>query len=150
MLLEVNWLAPLPLSDGSDERLIYKCDLEDLPTEAGIYIFGRRHGRTIEALYVGRANSIRARIKSQFKNLPLMKHIENARTGTRIILIGIFIAKRGQQRAKCLPLIERSLIRYFLSETHDLVNVQGARLRHHEIEASGARGPIPELMYVDR
>ena len=81
MRLHVDWMEPLPLSDGSDRNLIYKCELEDLPIGAGIYIFGRRHGRNIEALYVGKANSIRARVKSQLKNLPLMKHIEKCENG---------------------------------------------------------------------
>jgi hypothetical protein len=34
-------------------------------------------------------------------------------------------------------LIERALIRYFLSEGHDLVNKQGVRIRRHEITSAG-------------
>ena len=66
--------------------------------------------------------------------------------------IGVFNARPGQSPDKCLPIIERALIRYFLSEGHDLVNKQGTRLRRHEILSEG-RHPnlfVPKLMFVDQ
>ena len=53
---------------------------------------------------------------------------------------------------RCLPLIERALIRYFLSEGDDLVNKQGTRLRRHELSSSGKHPKrfIPNLMYVEK
>jgi hypothetical protein len=62
-----------------------------------------------------------------------MMHIKKAKAGQRILLAGEFNSKAEPKIARCLPLIERALIRYFLSEAHDLVNVHGARLRRHEI-----------------
>ena len=50
-----------------------------------------------------------------------------------VVLAGRFISKPGQQEKKCLTLLERGLIRYFLSEGHDLVNKQGARLRDRDV-----------------
>jgi len=51
-----------------------------------------------------------------------------------------------------LKLIERGLIRYFLSEGHDLVNKQGTRIRRHEIVSFGKHPKkfIPNLMYVEK
>lgn len=43
-----------------------------------------------------------------------------------------------------------ALIRYFLSEAHDLVNVHGTRLRQHTILSTGAGRVIPEAMLFDR
>jgi hypothetical protein len=137
MKLHIDWLAPIQLTNGADQNLIYRCDDESLPTGPGIYIFGRRHGESIEALYVGKANSIRNRVKGQLNNLPLMMHLKNARAGYRILLAGRFIATKGQQRDKCLPVIERAMIRYLLSEAHDLANIQGTALRQHEIISAG-------------
>jgi hypothetical protein len=132
MKLRLEWSKPISLRDGSKENLLYTCDHKKLPRVAGIYVFGRRYGRQIEALYVGKAESIHGRIRSQFKNLPLMMHLHNAKSGKRVLLFGRFLAKPGQKPGKCLTLLERALIRHFLSEAHDLVNVQGAKLRRHE------------------
>jgi len=62
------------------------------------------------------------------------------------------VARPGQKLGRCLPLIERALIRYFLSEGHDLVNVAGTRLRRHEITSSGKqlKRLIPKLMFLDK
>ncbi len=152
MRLSVEWSRPLQLRDGTKQNLIYAADLSKLPTAPGVYVIGRKWGKEFEALYVGKANSIRGRFKGQLNNLKLMQHTRNAKAGKRIVLSGRFIAKPGQQLEKCLLLIERALIRYFLSEGHDLVNKQGTRLRRHEV-ASAGRHPksfIPRLMYVEK
>jgi hypothetical protein len=105
-----------------------------------------------EALYVGKANHISGRVNGHFNNLKLMQHLRNAKNGRRIILAGRFIAKPGQQVERCLKVIERGFIRYFLSEGHDLVNMQGTRLRRHEVTSSGKHPKrfFPRLMYVDK
>jgi hypothetical protein len=144
MKLKLEWARPVSLKDGSDENLIYTCDHNKLPKKAGIYVFGRRYGTKIEALYVGRAESIQGRLRGQFKNLPLMLHIQKAKAGKRVLLIGRFMPKPGQKMEKCLGLLERALIRHFLSEGHDLVNIQGATLRRHEITSLGAKRAVPE------
>jgi hypothetical protein len=60
-----------------------------------------------------------------------MQHLRNAKTGKRILLAGNVVTKPGQQLDKTLRLAERALVRYFLSEGHDLVNKQGTRLSGH-------------------
>jgi hypothetical protein len=81
-----------------------------------------------------------------------MQHLKGAKNGRRIVLAGKFIAKPGQQVDKCLRIIERGFIRYFLSEGHDLVNKQGTRLRRHEVSSSGNHPKrfFAGLMYVDK
>jgi len=109
MDLYVEWQRPLSLLDGSEQRLIYTCDLAKLPLEAGVYVFARRYGKQMEALYVGKALSLRSRVRRQFNNLPLMKHVENARNGYRVLIIGLFRPRPGQRPEPCLALIERAL-----------------------------------------
>lgn len=81
-----------------------------------------------------------------------MQHLRNAKAGKRIVLCGRIVTKPGQRLEKCLVLIERALIRYFLSEGHDLVNKQGTRLRRHEVASSGKHPKkfIPKMMYVEK
>ena len=115
----------------------YAIELDEVPKSSGIYVFGRVHTKKFEALYVGRANNIRARVKTQFNNLKLMHHLDKAKTGVRILLAGSFVRKSGQRDGICLPLLERALIRYFVAEGHDLVNIQGKRLRQHTVLSTG-------------
>jgi hypothetical protein len=152
MLLALEWARPIVLRDaGRDENLIYKLDDSRLPEVAGVYVFGRRYSRSFEALYVGQAGNIRGRVRSHLKNnLSVMLHLKKAKNGKRVLLFGRFVPKRGQQEDKCLRLLERALLRYFLSEGHDLVNKQGARLKRHEITSQNPRHMVPRLMFVDR
>jgi len=152
MKLALEWARPIVLrAAGRDENLIYKLDDGKIPEVAGVYIFGRRYSGKFEALYVGQAGSLRGRVRNHVKhNLSLMLHLEKAKNGKRVLLFGRFVPKPGQQEDKCLRLLERALLRYFLSEGHDLVNKQGARLRRHEITSKNPRKLIPRLMFVDR
>ena len=152
MKLFVEWTRPIPMKDATRQNLIYSVNLEKIPATFGVYVFGRRWGNQFEALYVGKANDIRGRVKGQLNNLRLMQHLHNAKTGKRIVLAGRLVTKRGQKLPKSLALAERALIRYFLSEGHDLVNRQGTRLRRHELASSGQHPKrfFPRLMYLEK
>jgi hypothetical protein len=152
MNLQIEWSRPLLLKDGAKENLIYTFDPAKIPDAAGVYVFGRRWGGNFEALYVGKATRIRGRVKGQLNNLRLMQHLRNAKTGKRILLAGKMVGRPGQRLEKSMLLIEKALIRYFLSEGHDLVNKQGTRLRRHEIASSGKHPKrlIPSPMYLER
>jgi hypothetical protein len=152
MNLEIEWGAPIAMRDATRENLIYKVDLAKLPSVPGIYIMGRRFGKTFEALYVGRAQNIQRRIKQQLNSLKLMQSLRNARAGQRVVLPGRLVPKRGLKLDRGLAVAERALIRYFLSEGHDLVNVSGTSLRRHEV-ASHGRHPKKfwaSLIYLER
>lgn len=151
MRLHLEWGPLVPLRDGSRQNLIYLLDETKLPEAAGVYVFGRvqRNGE-FEALYVGLADDIRWRVSGHQNNVRLMKHIETAKRGAKVVRAGVFKPRRGQRTEKCLPIIERALIRYFLSEGHDLANLRGTRLGRHEVASEG-RHPnqfIPRLMLV--
>ena len=150
MKLRLEWGRPLLLADAAKINLIYAFDPAKLPAKAGIYLFGRKYGTQFEALYVGKAGNLRSRAKGQMNNLRLMQHLKNAKNGKRILLAARFVSGPGQQEEKCLSILERALIRHFLSEGHDLVNKQGTKLRRHEISSLGAKGSVPKLMFVDR
>jgi hypothetical protein len=133
--------------------MIYSVNLDQLTTSAGIYIFGRRWGTQFEALYIGKAGNVRSRVRNHLNNnLRLMLHLRNARIGRRFVLAGRFLPKPGQQIPKCLGLLERAMIRHFLSEGHDLVNVQGTQLRRHELDSSGAHPKrfFPKRIYLEK
>ena len=150
MQIQIDWRRPMILEEGPQGAPHYSVNLDRVPEIGGIYVFARRWGNGFEALYVGQGTRLQTRIAQQFNNLRLMSHIQRARTGDRLLFLGEVITRPGQRMATCLNLVERSLIRYFLSEGHDLVNRQGARFRRHEItSAHRTRGFVPALMYLE-
>jgi hypothetical protein len=147
----VTWKS-YPLKDGSKNKMTFLTDLTKLPTAPGVYIFARRWGAGFEALYVGKAGNIRGRIKNQLNNNLLMNHVLNARAGARVVYAGVFNPKPGQRVEVCLPLIEKALIRHFVSELHDIVNKQGKKLKQHTVISNGSfhRGTMAAKISVER
>ncbi|MCR4286409.1 MAG: hypothetical protein NUW09_00155 [Deltaproteobacteria bacterium] len=152
MNISVNWKGPIKLSDGKQAGLIYSIDLDRIPDSAGVYVFCRKHSKNYEALYVGKANNLRSRVKGQLNHLKLMKHMRDAQTGERCLFLGAAIMKQGQNSDKVIRIIERTLIRHFISYGHNLVNQQGITIREHEIEHDGNRPKkiIPMSMFLEK
>lgn len=153
MKLKIEFDKPISLVSGKNEGLIYTVNnIDKISQKAGVYIFARRWGKSFEALYVGKSKNMRGRVRSHFNNLRLMKHLESAKIGKRVVLIGEVKTLPGQKIVKVLRLLERGFIRYFLAEGHDLVNQQGTRIRRHEISTDGKikKSFIPSVMYVEK
>lgn len=153
MKLKIEFAKPIPLITGKRVGLIYTLNnLDQIPNKHGVYIFARRWGKSYEALYVGKSKNMRSRVRSHFNNLRLMKHLENAKTGKRFVIIGQAKTLPGQKMKTVLQLLERAFIRYFLAEGHDLVNQQGVRIRRHEITSDGKvkKSFIPSVMFLEK
>src|SRR5688572_9537814 len=97
MNLHVEWGRPIQLKNASRNSVGYDLDLRKITNQAGVYIFGRRYGSQLEALYVGKAGNIQSRVKGHLNNLRLMQHLRDAKTGQRIVLAGSLVTKRGQK-----------------------------------------------------
>jgi len=134
MKISVTWQSPirlwLPVS-----RMHEQFDFDDLPAEAAIYIFARRFGLSVEALYVGKATSLRNRIKQQLNNLKLMQAIDDASIGHRLLIY-------GQRVATVLSIVERALIDHLTENEHQLINKLGTKLPVDAIEFGGNRWAI--------
>lgn len=152
MKISIEWSKPIPLRSGAREGMAYAVNLDDIPQIAGIYVFARQWGRSYEALYVGKSTNVRSRIRGHLNNLRLMRHLESASAGRRVLLVGRALPRPGQKLEKVLRTLERAMIRYFLSEGHDLVNQKGVRIRRHEIASNGPmpRAFIPSIMFLER
>ncbi len=149
MDLKLIWHKPIKLKE-SKANLIYELDLDRVPSKPGVYIFMRSFGRKRSALYIGKASKLKSRIKGQRNNLKLMKGIQRAAIGRRVLVVGEFMPKPGQNADKCLPLIEQALIRHFLSEGHDLLNIAGTHLATHSINSEKVTGHfIPNKIYFE-
>lgn len=134
MHLKLIWHKPLKMNEPrADRNLIYEVDLKRVPSVAGVYIFMRTFGKQMNPLYIGKATNLNGRIKQQLNALKLMRGIQNAANGSRVLLLGEFDPKQAQNAKKCVHLIESALIRHFLSEGHDLLNKSGTRLARHSL-----------------
>jgi hypothetical protein len=138
MKLEIKWYKPLKLKDGSIDSLIYKVDgLDEWIGCAGVYMFCRKYGDNICPLYIGKAESLGARIKQHLNSIKLMKGIENSQNGGKVLIFGELLIKSGQEKKKSITLIEKALIEHALSEGFELLNIQGTKTPTHSIEFSG-------------
>jgi len=154
MNLKIEWDEPINLEYVNNEKLIYQCAPELLPECPGIYVFARRFGKTHSPIYVGKASNLRNRITYHFyKNVPLMKGLENADRGTRIILIGKWISTTGQNMEKALRILEKAYIESALTLGYELLNIQGTRRAIDKIESSGKKKshvPFPRRMNIEK
>lgn len=138
MDLEVTWHKPLKLKDGAKDNLIFKVDdIDKWYGCSGLYMFCRRHGENIMPLYIGKADNIGKRINQQLNNTKLMKGIENALNGEKVLVIGEFISKGGQGTTKAISIIEKALIEHALGKGLDLINKQGTKTKVHKLSFSG-------------
>ena len=141
MKISVTWHSPirlwLPVS-----RMHEQFDFDELPAEAAIYIFARRFGLSVEALYVGKATSLRNRIKQQLNNLKLMQAIDDASIGHRLLIYGTLNCRPGQRVNTVLEIVERALIDHLTENEHQLINKLGTKLPVDAIAFHGNRWAI--------
>ncbi len=131
MKLQLDWLAPITLTG-----IPYSTGRATIPQVPGIYIFLRVHGKSAEALYVGKATNLHSRIPQQLNNHKLMVAVQNAKNGTRKLFIAELKPKPGQQLDRALRLCERTFIRLYLAQGHSLVNIQGTKLKFHQVSSN--------------
>jgi hypothetical protein len=141
MKLKIEWQKPRKLIDGRNQDLIYTIEgLDELYGMTGVYMFCRQHGTSLSPLYIGKAEDIGIRIKQHLKNnITLMMKIGRALNGNKVLVIGEFIAKPGQEKKKSISIIEQALIESALSKGYELLNVQGAKTPTHKINFSGCQ-----------
>jgi hypothetical protein len=130
----------------------FEAIMGDLPTDAGIYVFARKFGDSYSPIYIGKAKNVRARLKNQFKSLPLMVKVKNwnptnpenpalAMNGTRVLFIGTLVKPATAAKLDdALKISERSLIEHALSEGHHIVNIQMTRTKYDEVISTGVNG----------
>ena len=110
---------------------------EDFYGISGVYIFCRKYGKSISPIYIGKSLDIGKRIKQHLNSRPLMKEIVNAMSGNKILIIGEFNSKKGQQTDKCIKIVEQALIDHALAQGHSLFNEKGTKTPIHSITYQG-------------
>jgi hypothetical protein len=147
MDIEVRWLKPFELFRSKSD-LLYEIDgMDFVPATPGVYVFGRAHGDTVCPLYVGKAGDLRKRVEQQLNNLKLMRAIDRAPNGYRLLYVAEFLGKGGQDAMKAVSIVESALISAAMVEGFELINIQGTKTLAHTITSTGnreARSWFPE------
>ena len=86
---------------------------------------------------VGKATSLRPRIKQQLNNLKLTQAIDDSAIGPRMLIYGTFNLRPGQRPEVVLEIVESALIDHFTEEGDHLINKLGTRLPVDVIEFDG-------------
>jgi hypothetical protein len=100
MKIYVTWQTPIPL-DGPARDLCDSFDMDLLPSEPAIYIFARRFGPQVRAVYVGKAGVLRVRIRNQLNNNRLMRALDEAPNGARVLIYGTLSMERAPEYVEC-------------------------------------------------
>jgi hypothetical protein len=137
MEIEILWADPISLRSLSDRDISRV--RKQLKNEPGIYVFARRWGSGLEALYVGQATKISVRITQQLNNHSLLQHIQNSKTGAKVLLTGYLSYYGYTNLNKALDTAERAYIRYCISHGHSLHNKLGTRVKTDEVTSVGGR-----------
>jgi hypothetical protein len=130
MKIKLNWL----------DKILYTTWLNNyddfsIPEEPGIYIFIRSHGKKTNAIYIGKGNNLKQRLRTQKNNHKLINGITNAPNGTRHLLIATLALRQGQQLDATLKLAEKMLIEHYAANGDSIINVQGNRDTFDELES---------------
>ncbi len=138
--ISLHWGKPIPLRSGRRDTLIYTIDdLDMVPTNAGVYVFGRLNRGELVPLYIGQAQRLRSRIKSQFNNVSLMLGIQGSPGRRRVLVPGELVAKPGQQLVPTLNIVEKALIEAAAFGGYELLNQQGTNPKTDTIRFSGSK-----------
>jgi hypothetical protein len=137
MDLEVRWKSPLKLFK-SKANFIYEVEnFDTISNGPGVYVFARGHGASVSPLYVGKAINLQTRIGQQLNTTKLMRAIENAANGSRVLYVAEFIGKGGQNPNRAIDIVESAFISAALAKNSELINVKRTKTTSHSVTSSG-------------
>ena len=150
--IQVKWSKPISLKmlPAGGDRIIdlaQKNDWNKIPTEPGVYFFGRiskNKDYPLYPLYIGRADDIKLRIKQHFDgSVALMNKLGNKKKygrGVRVLVVGNIPIQKGQRSDDVLRITESALIEQAIHDEWNLFNKKGTKTRFDNIELAGYRG----------
>ena len=121
MNLELDLYYPIELGSSSTlKENVKNFDLSLLPEISGVYIFYREYGDYQEALYVGKSENIRTRMKAHFNSIKLIDGLVDTPKGQKKLIFAE--VKTRSDLAKALAQAEKGLINQLDDEKHPLLN----------------------------
>lgn len=119
----LEWKDPIALPSGPKDPIT-----DTIPRSAGVYVFYREFGASVQIFYVGKAKRLQGRIRGQLNNHALMTAIGNAKNGKRKVGWAELKLRPGQKEDSALRVAERLMISHYVEQGQPVHNVQGKRL----------------------
>ncbi|MFC3902806.1 DNA polymerase-3 subunit epsilon [Acinetobacter marinus] len=136
MKITLSWHEPIELGSSSTLReKIKNFNLKDIPEISGIYIFYREYGEQQKALYVGKSENIRTRIKSHFNSLSLIEGLEESQQGKKKLIFAE--VKTRSDIGRALNQAEKGFIQHYIENKHPLLNKKLMDDHFDEIVSTG-------------
>ena len=121
MNVELDWYEPIELGSSSTlKENVKNFDLSLIPEISGVYIFYREYGDYQEALYVGKSENIRIRMKAHFNSIKLIDGLVDTPKGQKKLIFAE--VKTRSDLTKALAQAEKGLINQLDDEKHPLLN----------------------------
>ncbi|MEO9279593.1 GIY-YIG nuclease family protein [Acinetobacter sp. WA-87] len=121
MKIELDWYEPIELGSSSTLKdNVKNFDFSLLPEISGVYIFYREYGNYQEALYVGKSENIRTRMKAHFDSMKLIDRLVETPKGQKKLIFAE--VKSRSDLARALAQAEKGLINQLDDEKHPLLN----------------------------
>lgn len=121
MNVELDWYEPIELGSSSTlKENVKNFDLSLIPEISGVYIFYREYANYKEALYVGKSENIRTRMKAHFNSIKLIDGLVDTLKGQKKLIFAE--VKTRSNLAKALAQAEKGLINQLDKEDHPLLN----------------------------
>ena len=143
----LRWVACVELVARGHYYTVSDEELTEIPsTGTGVYLFCRRHGRSLSPQYVGRSRRLRQRIREHLERVSLVKALAAGENGRRVVLVAIVEPRRGQSADRVAQEVENLLIRRFRAASFDLLNEKGNCRPQRTVRWHGSRayrGLIP-------
>ena len=144
MNVELDWHEPIELGSSSTlKENVKNFDLSLLPEISGVYIFYREYGDYQEALYVGKSENIRTRMKAHFNSIKLIDGLVETPKGKKKLIFAE--VKTRSDLAKALAQAEKGLINQLDDEQHPLLN---RKLMKDQYDYVVSKGNI--LSFIDQ
>lgn len=144
MGIVIEWHKPIQLTKS--RQLLYTADNmpEDVPAEAGVYYFSRKHGEYVKPFYIGESQNLRSRLKSHLGSVAIVHVLmgisddDRIKQGTRYYHFGVLRRKTNQDVKSAIQRVERAMIYDATASGIPILNKNLTTIKTNTIEFTGS------------
>ena len=144
MAIVIEWHKPVQLTT-SRELLFTSDDMpEEVPGEAGVYYFSRKHGEDYKPFYIGQSRNLYARLKVHLNTVKIADVLrgisgdDRIKQGTRFFHFGVLRKKTNQDVKSAILRVEKEMILFATAQGLPILNKNGTTIKTNTISFVGS------------